>query len=392
MAEAASLSDDSSEASSGDEMLNIVVPFSQQSAADSPYKVSAKSSESEASSGGKMDAQTAARAPSKKRSREELESTGADGDLEANARADATKAFRVAYGNGKIGAPDKLFWLERTKKRAKVLCPVRIVPRDETCGLALREPNDKEVVIEFIQLNGADGDKVDVVSRRGLSSYHGGGDDSRWCRTKFEQYSKQLKRTKRPNQTLDLKAEEIFLELVLQKSMEEGKVEQELSQMDEALPGEIFKVESVDRHVESEEEEDEPEVRGARNASKYSDKKETLRVGDKIEYYSQMSVTGDKRGKRVSTILSIDPKSDHMITIDDMTQLDSEHSVKRIKRKERGKLVDHPGRWLHISDYVLKKEGPPDAYSKWLAGEMARMGKIRQNTVNAIEAFHQKES
>ena len=79
-------------------------------------------------------------------------------------------------------------------------------------------------------MNCTDAGKCNIASKRGLLPYHddGGVDTSQWCRSKLEQYSRQLKRDQKNIQELDVKVEEWYLELVLRKSQEEEEEERKL--------------------------------------------------------------------------------------------------------------------------------------------------------------------
>jgi len=46
--------------------------------------------------------------------------------------------------------------------------------------------------------------------------------------------------------------------------------------------------------------------------------------------------------------------------------------VKRVKRMHRGKLLDHNGRFRAINNYVLKKEGNPNAAKEIIAESTTR--------------------
>jgi hypothetical protein len=110
------------------------------------------------------------------------------------------------------------------------------------------------------------------------------------------------------------------------------------------------------------------------------DKTEPLRVGDRIAYFPQQGTAGQLSNRREATVLSIDPKGPHILTIDDaFTNLQPDHLVQRIARLHRGKLVPNDnGIWRPINTFVLKKEGDPDAYSKVLRGEQASVNELKQ--------------
>ena len=305
------------------------------------------------------------------------------------ARENAQKAFDIVFHGCKVR---NLYWRTMSKKGTKVIYPVRVVPRDETVGLMLKDYNgDTECPVQYIQyphpqIKGHDIGQYDIATKKSLTHYHGDGDDENvWCATKIEQYLKQLKRAHKILQPVDLKTEECFLQIVLQKSLLEVEQDAKRAEVDEAVPEEISPTNQEEQRVESDSEDDDAHAnptgrsrrtRGSSNG--VQERTERLRVGDQIAFYTQMGVAGDVSAYREATIHGIDPKAEHILTIDDaFTNLQPDHQVKRIKRLHRGKLVDNDGQWQSINKYILKKEGDPDAYRKVLAGEHARMNEIR---------------
>jgi len=389
-------------------MLNMIVPFSQETASAS-LKRSGKGSDGEDAddSGRKQGGpQDTTKSQGKKRKHEKNAIEGSIGatEMEEKALANANRAFKIAFHDSKIGAPDKLFWHERKKKRVKMIHPVRVVPREETVGLALRDWNDeKECPIQYIQfphsiIKGGAG-RYDIVSKRSLSPYYGKGEVSdQWCQTKFEHYSKQLKRSHRGLEAVDLKTEESFLLCVLQKSLGEGEQEKKLAEVDEAVPEEISTTNKAEGVVEndSEEEDDYEEPRRTRRLSRRStimqEKKEPLRPGDRIEYYNQQCVAGDPSGLCQATILFIDPAGDRILTIDDaFTNLQPDHQVKRIQRIYRGTLKENDGQFRAINQYTLKREGDPDALSKVVARSKVWGEGVIQRTQDKMIAKAEKD-
>ena len=319
--------------------------------------------------------------------------------ISISAQQKANDAFRISFQDTKIG---KLFWQAKSKKGKKQLYPVREVTLEETVGLALREWNgEKECPIQHIQyphnqIKGHDVGRYDIASRNALTPYHGGdGDDinrDHWCSTKFTEYTKQLKRSHKGLHAIDIKTEELFLQTILQKSLEEGEHEKKCAEVDMALPEEVSPPsdeEEKKMHAESDdsdEDESQEEIGGVTkrrtrgSTSGAHERTERLRPNDRIAFYKQQSVAGDPRGYCEAKILYIDPKSDYPLQLDEgFTNLEQEHQVKRIQRYERGKLVNNDGgQFRAINKYILKKEGDPDALSKVLAGQTARTNEIIQ--------------
>lgn len=363
-------SDDDSVVSSGDEMLNIVVPFSQDS-------TKGKKSES--------DDDTSTASPSKKRKRVEEnvgnlkddnnddddDDTADDKNNETIAIANATTAFKIQFDQ-KLGATNKLFWSERRHKKNATLYPVRVVPREEVVGLSLKEwDTETERPVQYIQYPHKqikrDLGLYDVVSVKSLTPYHGGdGPTDSWCSKRIQQYSKQLKRTLKGLTEIDLLSEKAFLKLVLEQSLKEEESERERSLLAEAAPAESAASEKEDEQVENDsDDDDDDDVNGSgggrrsRLCRSDSVKREPLRVGDIIEYYKPTSVAGNPDALCQAEVKFINPKgSPILVTSDIFTILPSDHQVKRVKRMNRGKLLDHHnGSFRAINSYILQKEG-----------------------------------
>lgn len=377
-------SDDSS-ASSGDDMLNMVVPFSQESPGKS------------AGSGNKGKQQNEATSSDKKRKHEEIASDAKK--MEEKALAHARRAFNIAFHDSKVGSPHKLFWLESSKKGKKVIDPVRVVPLEETVGVHLNKAkkwdSEKACPIQFVGNKNPAAGKLDVVSKSRLSPYNGDGDDGgRWCPVKFEQYSRQLKRSNKANE-LDLKTEQSFLQCLLQKSLEEGEEEKKLAEVDEAVPEEIALAHNDGVSLELDSDDDNRaggSKRSIRLTTGVQERREPLRKGDVIEFYKQQSVAGDPSALIRATVLAVDPKGENPLILDDpMILLEPHHKVKRIQRYWRGKLVDYDGHLRSITNYHLRKEGDTRALSVALANDQARVDEIVKRT-NAVGAAKMKEA
>lgn len=375
-------SDDDSVLSSGDEMLNMVVPFSQDSAT-SPIKQKVKGKKSESDvddSDDNNNNNNGVDAVSKKRKR-----VGGKNDNENSQRdvalVNATNAFRIQFNDMKIGTTNKLFWNERRQKKTSAIYPVRVVPREEVVGLFLKDWDaETERAVQYIQyphksLTKRNLGLYDVVSLRSLTPYNSDGNDKlkdSWCTKKMEQYSKQLKRTLKGGLTdIDLITEKTFLNLVLKQSLKEEEYEKERNAIldraaEASLQGLICDKEDEQAENDSDDDDnDDDDVvncssSGRRSRMCRSDnvKSEPLRVGDVIEYYKPNSVAGNPDALCEAEVKFINPKGDPiLVTSDVFTILPPDHQVKRVKRMHRGKLHDHNGRFRAINNYVLKKEG-----------------------------------
>ena len=265
--------------------------------------------------------------------------------------------------------------------------------REEIVGIHLPKYNgEKECAIHYIQYPhtklGKDVGLYDIASKNGLTPYYGNGGNKRdqWCEMKFEQYAKQMKRDHKL-QDVDVKTEEMFLQCILQKSLDEGENAKKSAEVDKAVleTSSVTNEEEKDHHVDSESDgdDDEREIMGTKRRTRggtsgMQERTERLRPGDRIQFYKQQCVAGDPSGLMEATVLYIDPKADHILTLDDtFANLEPHHKVKRIQRCERGKLVKNDGgQFRPISTYILKKEGNPNASKEVRAEETARAKEI----------------
>jgi hypothetical protein len=290
-------------------------------------------------------------------------------------------------------------------KGAKMIFPVRAATREDIVGLGLRDYNSEtERPVEYVQyphLQRKGFGQFTIASIKSLTPYYGGEEDrNRWCPIKFEQYSKQLRRAHKGFRAVDLKTEESFLQIVLEKSIAEGKKEMLLrAEVDEVVPEETPTTDAEIECKKSDEDEDDDEEntmgswnRTRGNRSGLQEKTEPLRVRDRIAFYKQQGTAGDPDALCENTILYIDPKDKHPLTIDDpFTHLQSDHLVKRIQRYHRGKLLHNDGQWRSINKFILKKEGDPNAFSKVLSRDKDHTNEIFQRTKEKAIAEMEKD-
>lgn len=322
-------------------------------------------------------------------------------------KANAQKAFNVTFQNRKAG---KLYWrIQPTKKGhggPRIYYPVRLAQHDETVGLNIPSyDSNKSCPIEYIQyphkqIKGHVG-QFDVTTKRQLTPYYGQVDDSRnhWNVGLIDCYRTQLQRKHKGITTEDLVTEHWYLQLVLDKSLAEAVEEERLRnavdtttpllEAEETLPSDDA---SENREQRTNSDDDDSDIDNAKNNGSTSrrktradksgmqDKTEPLRVGERIAYFPQQGTAGQLSNRREATVLSIDPKGPHVLTIDDaFTNLHPDHLVQRIARLQRGKLVPNDnGVWRPINAFILKKEGDPDAFSKVLRGEQAAVNELKQ--------------
>ena len=389
-------SDDSSAASSGDELLDFVAPggcdisFSLQGVFSLTLHTSRASSTGTQQS--KQDS-----SPEKSTASESVEVTEVVVDAVAEAAADppagnrkrkrgedgeatdddiqilVESAFKKCYDGVKIGSLDKLFWLEKSERSTKKLYAVRIPGDDETVGLHFRKYDEaKQCKVQYIQYphesNKAARGRYDLAGVKSLTPYHGGNEDqSAWCPALFERYSKQLKRDK--VDSLGLKKELLFLQKILKEAECEEREKKRAKELED-IPAEIEtattspKETDPEDSAEAEESEDDTE-------DMWNRKRDPLRAGDEIEFYEQQAQVS-KRTLRTMTVHAVNPKArtsgGRILTLaDPLVVLGPEHQVRIVKRMIRGKLQDHDGTFRPIEEYSLRKSGGPDAAAKLMA-------------------------
>jgi hypothetical protein len=289
-------------------------------------------------------------------------------DNDTIALAKATNAFKIQFNAQKIGTTNKLYWNERRQKKNAALYPVRVVPREEVLGLCLKEWDaETERPVQYVQYPHKqikrDLGLYDVVSLKSLTPYHGDGPTDSWCAKRFQQYSKQLKRTLKGLTEIDLMTEKAYLNLVLEQSLKEEENEREWSLLDKAAPVESVasKKEGKAENDSSSDDDDNYVDRssGGRRSSRSNNlKSEPLRVGDVIQYYHPAGTFGKPDDLCQAEVKFINPKGESiLITSDVFNVLPSDHRVMRVQRMHRGKLLHHNGMFRAINNYVLKKEG-----------------------------------
>ena len=89
--------------------------------------------------------------------------------------------------------------------------------------------------------------------------------------------------------------------------------------------------------------------------------KEKLCPGDVIQYYCPIFVSGDPRGLRETSILSVDPNNYFPLVLSNGEGLPSTCKVKRIKVIQHNRLVDNFGIFRSMDRYHMKKRGSATA-------------------------------
>ena len=121
---------------------------------------------------------------------------------------------------------------------------------------------------------------------------------------------------------------------------------------------------------------------------------EPIRPGDEIEYYSPIFVSGDRRGLRQATVLSIDPKDEEApLVLSNGECIPNDTKVKRIKVMTGGELLDHPGIFRPIYRFKLVKASGKGFVSAadGIMKEAAHFGDILQRNIANMKSKAQAE-
>ena len=110
---------------------------------------------------------------------------------------------------------------------------------------------------------------------------------------------------------------------------------------------------------------------------------EPIRPGDVIEYYSPIFVAGDRRGLRKATVMSVRPKGETPLILDNGEFLPNTTKVKRIRVMTDGELLDHPGIYRPIYRFKLVKMGTATAGDA-IAMEANRFGNIMKKNLSKL--------
>eukprot|EP00804_Cyclotella_cryptica_P009108 CCRYP_003181-RA/>CCRYP_003181-RA protein AED:0.38 eAED:0.41 QI:0/0/0.5/1/1/1/2/209/387 len=311
-----------------------------------------------------------------------------------------------------IYSPQNLFWLLRQKNKNKQIHPVRIPPDDsEYIGyksvLHVKDPS-RQCVVQYLQFphveitsNNYIG-KYNVVARSRLIPYHGGrekkdanitpgderkeGDDHdthsrrQWCPILSKAYLKQLKQQYKKMGDIAIRTEELYLERVLKRAFQEMERRQSLHQYDQMAAEEPQKCDATsateektksdkdnDDNNNNNHDSDRETNRGRRRSKRTHNQlddttTEWLHCGDVIRFYKPGFAAGDARFLCEATITSIRPRDDPSLVVDCDGEwylvIPNDHPVMRIKRMERGELVENVGCcYRPVENYTLKREG-----------------------------------
>ena len=274
--------------------------------------------------------------------------------------------------------PANLFWYRHKGN----YFPCRECEKEEALGLNISQSWDTNVrtLIQFIEYPTGLGARS-LVSRNCLTPYHGNDDknnNEKWCAIKCKNYIKHLKKhtptrykSLKSSLNVNLKAEILWLGRVLQnvRKMEEEEKEKKknakLSKLHDLV---IYSDDDDDddTNVNESDELDEPYTQDWGEDDEYKDikhasamtlepskKKEPIRPGDVISYHSHVYVSGDKRGLREATVLSVNAKGNPILRLSNGDCLPKDTQIKRIKIVYKKKLVDHNGIFRPIDYFKL---------------------------------------
>jgi hypothetical protein len=110
---------------------------------------------------------------------------------------------------------------------------------------------------------------------------------------------------------------------------------------------------------------------------------EPIRPGDVIEYYCPIYVSGDARGLRHATVLSVDPNNVMPLVLSNGEGLPSSTKVKRIKVMSGNELVDHPGIFRSMDQFKLTTRGSATAADA-IAMEASRFRGIMKKNIDRL--------
>lgn len=374
---------DSSSCSSGDELLNFTI-LSQPSPAKSEEKDET------------VELTVTKNNPSRKQ----------DNELEDSKPAAVDEARALSTANSviidkQLESPSSLYWHIAKKKKKTTIYPVRTPPDEsEYIGymkvLAPKLKTGDKVVVQYIQfphveIKSNDVGLYDAVARSQLLPYHGNSNTKNtWCPQLSEQYFKQRRQQHRKFGEQQTKVEQFYLERILQKAKEEEANKAELEQYNDlAEEDDEYKIDDSKKPAvtaQEDEFEEEDTTAGKRRSKRRRSNEEQnhdwLRVGDVIQFYKPTTTAQVSDNLRQAKIMAIFPKKDPALVVDCpgemFIQIPNDHHVMRLKRIERGSLVDCVGKdYWPVETFTMKREGNKDA-----AREVVnkRVGAVREIT------------
>merc|ERR1712238_8377 len=218
-----------------------------------------------------------------------------------------------------------------------------------------------------------------------------------WCDQHLDLLTKQLKRRKRDE--IYIQAELLFLKRIVKSSQEKHlyneslkKTEIEESEENKAVHENALEQEIpfVSQSTQSEEEQDQESSDNSTSEINFKvcrPKSEILRPGDIVAYYHPTAIVGDKRGYREAKILSVTPKRDPVLVLDNGEYTCNDTLMKRVRIICRGKLVDNSskGTFNEVGKYKHRKAGNAD-FAAGMKQDVKRVNTImNKNTAKLRE-------
>ena len=321
----------------------------------------------------------------------------------------ATQKANASHIPNSLGPPSTLFWHKNNTRKNVMYRPCRECHKDEAFGLNLPQTwNEKEkVLVQYFEK--CTFEKRNLVKRKMLIPFYGGQENEirnpcvdkrnrisnlgtviiedeikelhknipsesklQWCDQHLDLLTKQLKRRKRDE--VYIQAELLFLKRIVKSSQEKHlyneslkKTEIEESEENEAVHENALEQEIpfVSQSTQSEEEQDQESSDNSTSEINFKvcrPKSEILRPGDIVAYYHPTAIVGDKRGYREAKILSVTPKRDPVLVLDNGEYTCNDTLMKRVRIICRGKLVDNSskGTFNEVSKYKHRKAGNAD--------------------------------
>jgi hypothetical protein len=270
---------------------------------------------------------------------------------------------------------DELYWHKCTyrkgRKTASAPFPVRICNSDEAIGLALKQKWDstKEELVQYLSHGGLN--ELSLVAKSQLTRGLVPQTDT-WCPDSLHQYLAHLQAHKKKD-ALTVLLEKLYLEKIAQRIHEKEanapeEEEEEVVSDDDDDQGPL--IPETKLHPSK----PRPVIASADGAP--DNKNDKLRVGDVIEYTNTIMVAGDPRGHRVATILSVRPKQEYRLVLDNAELLPSDTLIRRIQRCLRNKLVPYNGKRRAIEDHKLQGSSESVSVADGFMQEVKRIDKI----------------
>jgi hypothetical protein len=276
-----------------------------------------------------------------------------------------------------IRSCDELYWHKYThskgRKRGKTVFvpfPVRICKSDEAIGLALKQKWDstQEELVQY--LSHGDLNELSLVAKsrltRGLDPH-----TNTWCPDLLEQYLAHL-RGRKKNDALAVLLEKIYLEKIAQRVHDKEARAPEEEEDDEVVSDDDDRG-PLAPETKLPENKPRPPIASADGAP---DRGERLRAGDVIEYTNTIMVAGDPRGRRVAKILSVRPRHEYRLVLDNGELLPLDTRIRRIQRYLNKKWQSYNGIRRAIEDHKLQGSSIPFSVGDGIMEEVKRIDTI----------------